>query len=104
MSDLRNRYAAHRLACIEAVAEIAKHDLPLARSAARVLGIAMPAPDTSVFFAELLREQEKQTSRRKTLAWLAVSIALAAFLAWFAAPDLAAWSNGQPPIPGGQNE
>jgi hypothetical protein len=31
-------------------------------------------------------------------------IALAAFLALFAAPDLAAWSNGQPPITGGQND
>lgn len=46
----------------------------------------------------------QEPSTRKTRAWLVASVALAAFLAWFAAPDLAAWFNGQPPIKGENHE
>lgn len=98
MASLRDRHAAHRAACAEAVAEIAKHDIPLAKSAARVLGVSMPAPNTSAFLAELQARQRR--ARRMTLVWLAVSIAIAALHAWFAAPNLAAWSQGHPPITG----
>lgn len=98
MSDIRNRHAVHRAACAEAVAEIAKHDMLLARSAARVLGVSMHQINDIANLLEL--DEMRKQRRRSARVWLVASIALAAFLAWTAAPDLAAWFNGQPPITG----